>query len=719
MPPCDPGTVNPPVIPPIPIPGFGLTFAPIQIPFPNISIPTDLLKDLTSLLNGLQWLDLKPNIDNYSKTILELISNLLSQLAPFLSFYNFIMALFNLIMCIIEVLCALLNPFAIPGAIIKLMTQCLPPFLNLFPWLALIAMIIALLLLILALIEYIIAVILAIIAEIIRNILILAAGVSFQDAESTLVAIAKIADLLCLIQNIMAILVALAAIMAIIQALSLFAGGPVCDDAADPGCCPEPACPPFIKAGPITGTKGKLKYYSQIGADMIAIFSSAGVTFPVGFDPAIFAPPPIRTERWQFVDTNVDATFPFSSIITPVFDLSQIPPVETFFWPDGANFDTGTTPSSKMPYNVDMRIFMDPSQFVPSDHGGARFMRIKGTGTIRRPYIGLLNQVEQPDFVSLLDPTLNQGTLNLDGGLVFEDDGYTKYMIDGYQGTLDTFIHKDPPAGVTSPPAVDDGIVFNDIEFTFTPNYGTLMAFNLISVGCMPQVRVEKAVLNAKLVAEDTRAVVQKLKPTPAGVKVPSIGILPNVAGAQQCVLDALAAFRANVSLETAASFQAAVQTCLGDLRDQTQATICGAIFAGVSQFKSTATLNTDVQFTTRGIDVKVILNDAAGNNLCVNLPPTCDVAAAIKGTPTLGTISSFTYDGYSAFDASLTSPVAGSGTLEVSFTEKIFSDYVIRTVAGTTSQIVERLIPYTFIDSVTEPAERRTPSDQAEGNTE
>jgi len=60
---------------------------------------------------------------------------------------------------------------------------------------------------------------------------------------------------------------------------------------------------------------------------------------------------------------------------------------------------------------------------------------------------------------------------------------------------------------------------------------------------------------------------------------VPSTGILPNVTGAQQCVLDALTAFRNNVSLESAAEFQSTVETCLGDLKDQTLATICGAVW--------------------------------------------------------------------------------------------------------------------------------------------
>ena len=131
--------------PPPTIPGIGSLFAPIQIPIPEFDLPTDLVQDILALMEQLGALFpsglFKANPDLGMKNILDFIANIMSQLAPFLSFYNFIMALLNLIICIIEVLCAIPNPFAVASKLKKLFAECLPPFLNLFPWLALLAMI--------------------------------------------------------------------------------------------------------------------------------------------------------------------------------------------------------------------------------------------------------------------------------------------------------------------------------------------------------------------------------------------------------------------------------------------------------------------------------------------------------------------------------------------------------------------------------------------------
>ena len=103
--PCNPSSnnINPPVLPPFPIPGFGIGIAPIQIPFPGLSLPTGLIQDLQNLMNKLTMVfpsgTFKAPNNNFTKGIFDFISNLLTQIAPFLSFYNFIMALFNLIMC--------------------------------------------------------------------------------------------------------------------------------------------------------------------------------------------------------------------------------------------------------------------------------------------------------------------------------------------------------------------------------------------------------------------------------------------------------------------------------------------------------------------------------------------------------------------------------------------------------------------------------------------
>lgn len=700
---CSPelNSIQPPIFPPIPTPG-GLPFAPIQIPFPNIKLPTDLLEDIVDLVNKLGLLfpssTFKPTPDEFTKTILDAIANLLSQVAPFLSLYSFIMSAFKLILCIVEVLCALPNPFKVASKMIKLFKECLPPFLALFPFLALIAMIIALLLLILALIEYIIATIIALIAEIVANLKILGEGVTLQDSEATLAAIQKISDLLCIIQNIMAIFIALSAIMSIIKALASIAGGPICDDADPLGCCSPDVCPPFIKDGPITSTAGQLNYHNQIGVNTA---TALGISPDLA---ALFNIPPTRVERWQFVDTGANTHHHFSEIITPVIDSSVDPPIVATFWPEGTTFDANTAPN-KFPYVVDLRIKMDPIVFFPADTKGLRNIRIKGCGVVRRPYIGVFN------YIDVIDPLSNAtGTLNLEGGLVYEDDGTTKYMIGTEQATLNTFIHKDPLIQNIAQ-STEDAVIFSNIEYIFTPVYGTLMSYNLITVGCMPALSLEKATFNNVVVAEDIRAVVDKLNDRKPGVLVPSTGFLPNVSGTQDCVLNALAEFRKNVSIENAAIFQATAITCLHDLRDQSSSLVCEAIIASVSQFKSTASLDTDVQFTSRPITVIVTLKDASGTNLGKSVPAQCvvEIENDISGEVNFGKLSSFKYDGSQFFTAQLFSETPGSGVLHILFKEKVFS--IVDTTTTPTS-ISETSINYNFIGVTTEPANRRNETD-------
>lgn len=726
--PCDPSdnTINIPTGEPFP--GFNL--APIQIPFPAFDIPTDLLEDLLELLQGLGLLFpsglFKPNIDNFTKDLFDLISNLLSQIAPFLSFYNFIMALFKLVLCIIEVLCAIPNPFKIAAAMVKLFTECLPPFLNLFPWLALIAMIIALILLIIALIEYIIATILAIIEEFIRNVLILVKGFQFNDAMATLAAIQKIAELMCLIQNILAIFVALGAIMAVIQALAMIGGAPVCDDETPGGCCSPDVCPPFIKNAPWTGTSGTLLYNSQVGPDVETMFASLGLPEEaMAMLAASFQPP--RVERWQLFDDANSGAYPFSDITTPILDVDSFPPIIATFWPEGLTL-TGDTPATKAPYKVDLRFEVDPADFsinqAPSNtQTGRRYMQVKNCVVVRKPLNCVLNYANFPDLTQG-----RNGVLQIEGGQVFEDNGDAFMIIppedstetetlDGYlQATLGDFIHEDDTVGTSLP---NDTVTISNIEYTFYPVHPVLMGHTLITAGCLPEVAAEKATMNAVIVAEDVRAVVDKLPFVPIGSSakaLPSLGILPNVEGAQQCVLTSLQAFRDNVSLAQAAVFQADVQACLGDLREQALAVVCGAVSAAASQFKSEIELDTDIQFTSRAIKATVTLKDANSTAIASKLPEDCtaSIQDQMSGEVTLGEISDFNYDPLTGvFNASISSDKPGDGTLTVTFNGKILSRIVPATDT-TTTQIEEKAIPYTFIDAPDEPAVRRDGTDVA-----
>lgn len=704
---CNPNsnTINPPILPPLPNPGFGIPIAPIQIPFPGVDLPTGLIQDLQELVNSLSLVfpssTFKPTIDNFTKVVFDLVANLLTQIAPFLSFYNFIMALLNLIICIIEVICALTNPFKLGPAIVKLFKECLPPFMLMFPWMALIAIIVALLLLILALIEYLIAAITAIIAEIIRNVKILSSALSFQDSTVTLAAIQKLAELMCLIQNIMAILLALSAVMAIIQALSLIGGGLVCDD--DGGCCTPDVCPPFIKNSPIQASTGQMIYSSQVNTDVSSIF--AGISgLPPGFNASVFNIPAVRIERWQLIDTQDDPLFPFSDIITPAVDPNSLNTTEKF-WPEGVSFNA-RTPKNRACYTCDLRLQLDPNSFGISDTQGLRYFRIVDCIVVREPYLGVL------DYAGNILSSNTTGTLNLEGGLVFEDDSVTPFMIGSSQATLNNFIHIAPQTSVSTAP--NNLQTIDNIEYSLKPGYEALMSYQLITAGCMPDVRIEKAIFNSVLAAEDVRAVFLKLQPTPSGVKVPSVGVLPNVQGTQDCVLNALSNFRKNVTLETAALLQAEIETCLGDLKNQTLAAVCGAIIAAVSQFKSEVTLSSDVEFTTRAIQVNVLLKDPAGTNINSNIPSSCATAISDKltGEVSLGEITNFSYDGSSSFEAKITSKTSGVGTLKVLFDGKIFSTLIPGT-GGNSSQIVEKILDYTFVDAISEPVVRRDNTDK------
>lgn len=694
---CSPSSnnLNPPTVPTVPVPGFGIPTSPVQTPLPSFALPTSLLEDFTNLTEQLGALFpsglFKPNPDFGMKNVLDFISNLLTQLAPFLSFYNFIMSALNMINCIIEILCAIPNPFAIAEKLKKLFTQCLPAFLSLFPPFALPMMIISLLLLILSLILYIIETIINIVNDIIRNLTLLANSTSLNDAQSITAAANKIASLLCSIQNVLSIFVAIGAITAVIKSLALFAGSVLCSDEDENGCCPPDLCPAFIKNTPngIVVTTGKMVYYKQIGADVASILS---------LSPAVanlFVIPPVRKETWQITQNGGASDYAVSLIITPVND--------NIFWPDPLEFSSDLS-IKKACYTVDLKVTVDPNDFGISDSQGEREFVIKDCVVVRKPYLGLLN------YDGSLDSSYTEGTLNIEGGLVYESDGTTPYLVNASQATLNTFIH-EADSNASSTPSVDDSISF-DIEFTWKPNAPALAGYNLTTVGCIPEVNIEKAVQNAVIVAEGLDAVINKLPVTPAGTLVPSSGdFLPNISGTQDCLNSALQQFSQNVSIENAAVFQATIQACLGDLEDQTLATLCSALNAAISQFKSSFELIPEVQFITRPIKVNVTVRDPNGTNLAIGIPETCanDIADKLSANVTLGTISKFKFDSSGVFIADLTSKEVGTGEITVSFDGKVFN--VINVVNGS-SVIEENTGTYEFIGVSQDEVVRRDVTD-------
>ena len=122
--PCSAATSN---VPPAPSPfsPFGIPFSPLGNP---IKLPSGFPEDILDLLKNFQLpgLPVVGVLDgNFEKDILDLIFKMLNYIYPLLAAYQFILPILRLIVCIIEVICAIPNPFAMIPAIINLFTNCL------------------------------------------------------------------------------------------------------------------------------------------------------------------------------------------------------------------------------------------------------------------------------------------------------------------------------------------------------------------------------------------------------------------------------------------------------------------------------------------------------------------------------------------------------------------------------------------------------------------
>lgn len=662
---CNPNDthISLPTNPGVPLAPFGgIPFSPVQLPIPNLELPNiesvlDLINEFSANLPGGTF---KPQLADGQNTILVALMNILNQLAPYLSIYNFFQSAFNMILCILEILCAALNPWKMFKAMRKLFKHCLPDFLSIFPWLALLAMIISLLLLIVALIEYIIATVEKIIEDLIANLTNLEEGLTLQNDDAVAATAKKIAQLLCLIENLFAVLVAVGALIDVINALAGLRGKSACGGGGAPGadidddCCSTDFCPHFISDNPngIQGSLGELIYYHTINTDIRGIFGSISPE-----QAAQFNLPALRNESWQFVNQSTNQPYPFVDIITPLGEQ------ENYFWPEGLSFNKDAK-RSKVPYTLNLILNeFNPGVFNSADHRGARNMLITDVIVSKKPYVGVNNQD------NTIDTSINHtGTLSLVGGLVYEVSealGQIPYVINGSQATIETLIHNSPAFGAL--PTFDDGYIIGDVDFTLYVNYTALIGYGLITLGCHPDLFVERFIANQRVGSVGFDSIAVRLPPVgPGGTG----SFLPDVNAAQACLTNAMAKLRTSVSVESVAEFQAEINACLTQLKDETSASYCNILKAAVSIYESTITNNVDVEFVTRTIKTKVKLFDPNGTLISANISPDCisTINGLIKGSVSFGSITDFVYDGVDSFNAEISATRAGSGFLTVTY---------------------------------------------------
>jgi hypothetical protein len=715
--PCDPNSINI-NIPDGPsgpaIPGFGLPGVPnLPIPdFKGLLGPPDLsgIFELVKVLLPVGELK-SPLNPNFGKDIIDGVIKVLDQFLPFLMLYKFFLPLLKMILCVIEVICALPNPVKTANAVQRLFRECIPLFLALFPLLALIVMIIALLILIIQIIQYVILLIVQLIKLIIINIRTLFKAIDRADKEVILAVAKKIGIILCLFQNVFVVFLMISLVIQIFKdILQLGFAIPPCDSSDFQNCCTADVCPNFIKYSNFIRTTGSFQYISQVQS----LPNLAGINQNDPLYSVLIGSLPQKIDRessFRFYD-QASAHAPSGEYTTEgysagpnsylyqqfinMIDAKDIPePPKPVFFPTDSNY-TASTPPNQAPYLVDMKFLYNPSDWgrSVSSTNKIRHLVFKDC-IITNPTESLLIQ---PDNSFKVNPT---GVLKMAGGKGFEEDGVT--VVTGYdtnasnnttevsaQATIENFLFiKNPPKTIFQSITDFPTVIINNIEYTFKINHSVLLSKDLITNGCMPQVNIDKTFTNA-VFSNDFNTKIAQLQNL----------VFPDVTKAQECVFSAIDAFRNDVTESGAQQLQATAIACMQQLQQETESTINSIIPIGFDQYRSTIEINPSVQFTSKKIQVKVDLKESSGASLCGSLPSASASSLAEKIIPhvTFGDITSFSYDGSRYFIAEIGSKTAGVGELEISFDNKKISDTNIPADLSKQSSVSVRKIEYQFI---------------------
>lgn len=660
------------------LPGLGLPFSVPKVDFPDFGIPEGVPEDLLELLNTIiarlpAGIKLVPNSDSAMKGIWDALASLFNQMAPFLAVFKFIQALLNMVMCIIDVICALMNPWALMKAVKRLFKVCIPDFLSMFPQFALIVMILTLLLLLIALIEYLYNVIKSYIEQIIKNLKVLSRAIQVSDEQSILAATNKLAYLLCLIEQLFSMLLAVAALFAVIEPLMKLAGRGVCSKSSGSSCCEDDDfCPPFIANSPsgLLGNTGVLVYHPKIDVSWpingsLDFLKNSGIT-------------PQREELWQFVDSN-PGLYKFLDIITPSEKMGFI------YWPEGNEYSNDAN-INKVPYLLDISFYANTRSFGVADNTGTHRFLITDIVVIKKP------TPYPTTYDKGLNNAVSSGTLTLGGGKVWQytpdGDGYLIYNVNGSQATLNTFMHSNVISNVM--PSVDDGYHISNIEYNLKINHASLVDNKLITLMCVPDNAVESAVVNAEYA--DVRSVFDKM------------GDLPDINSTITCLNTALTTFRKNLNEETAAVFESEVKACLDTLKAAVVDSYGTGTEATSDRFASNFEIDPDLQFINRDINVTIRLKDKTGTILAENIPKEIGdrLAKLITLKPTLGQVSDVIYDGYESFTSKLTSKTAGIGEIKAFLNNEPFATIINRDKPEESTAIIDRVLSYEFVDQTT-----------------
>lgn len=685
---CSPLENNINITPGPPLPGLQGFGFDLNLGLPQPALPEGIPEDILSWLRKLRFKfpglgNLQSYVDSLSQTVSKIISDLLSYLNVFLGFYLFALAIIELIMCVINVLCSLPNMWATIRAVKKLIRKCLPLFISIcFPYFVLLNLLLSLLAILLALIEYIILMIRRLIEQILKNLKKLYTALTKGNTAAGLAIVNKIANLLCLFEQIFLFLEIIFAVFELITSAwsktikgcgkkgsagaddstvcSEFLSDPTSQDVVDPE----------IHVTRVASTAGKLWYCKQTYGSYSFLPTASGEIrkeLVYLFDNSLITDLKFK----NIIKSNGFTFFPFDKVITPALDLT------------------------KKPYLVDLTVMANPG-----DGNGTRLIEVKDitvttvTTTAQKEVISFSGGSQ---VVNQTDP---DGILVLSGGSSVDSFGYNGKTIE--QILRGSEAQPDPDIGTSA------YLEFTGIEHALKANYNALAEYGLITMNCFPSIGMEQDMLEATF-------------PKGLTTVIPDYVTIPNISKTIEDLQVAFNTYRASIDEDSTNKFGADLENIMNQLQADASNSYCQSISAMMNETSMTISLSPDLQFINNNIQVGVIPSDASGRTFSDMVgsftpPESClsNLASKFKAETTFGQASDFIYDGYGQFVSNISSEIAGSGEVKV-----YFDGNQIVTIIKSDDMDVQPITddsgkPYTFVgfDSNNAGAPRRDESD-------
>jgi hypothetical protein len=639
---------------------------------------------------------LKPLAGAMAHSIEPAINSLMKQLGPLMSAYGFLMPLIQVIVGIIEVICALMNPFSVRRAVRRLMRKYLPQLIAMFPPLAGVVIIISIIKMILAIVFFILTVVWPMIKLILHNANIVNEAVqALADKGASHVGSDTQAKIDAGKEKLAAILVELANQLSVFQAflpllemitaiLSIALKIPCKKRDGDEGgdCCSDDVCPPIL-VNPPKGT----------GVLVPALFGDSAPSF-----------------AFKLVTTNTDMGLlkPYNQSLTEQLSAQLDESIDACC-PAGSqeggcpNFTLKLTNRRGESITVPVIRITQTDLVVINVASGATSM--PGTSTVT---LGQANLVSNPAAAQSsgatqapkLPTTNTSSTTSLTAA--GESISSTQQTVP-ISAQAAASVHT-PAKMFVIPPADGGGVAsisvglrryLGSVSYEVVPNFDVLIARNVISIGCDPEITAAKLDLIAFFPTAEIPLDVSAFVVDYSKVNDELNALVLKLGGLLKTPPYDLTAIQ-----QVQDDMVALLNGFLGRAQNQLSSVISDAINLN----RSTITVDKNI-VRANGSDaaiVSVTPRDGTGAALLKNVPDEAWPAVTIYTT--LGTIANQRINKVTgSIDADLTSPVTGTAQI----TAKINNGFVADLVSGVQ---IPRQVEVKFVADSALPTRRRVP---------